>query len=253
MTELVTPIVISNVPAEMSKQLDSVLPEYKEKATYCITACCQATQAAKNAIGNFGEVSINDTEKMEQARRLRLDLAKQRTELVKNIKAEREKIQAKIEPFTACDKSFLKISQFVESASKAVELQLEQIEKTKALHDAEIAKKAAEARISEAAKYGLAMTMQEAENLSEQGFEIYIQSAKSIHENSKPNFEVCRNASLQADVYSQLSKWLDGINIPDLQADKHLVNDLKNALHNFKTEAAQLIERKKTVSICAKQ
>jgi len=252
MTEVLKPIITEVVPAEMSKQLDSVLPEYKEKATYCITACCQATQAAKNAIGNFGEVSINDTEKMEQARRLRLDLAEQRTELVKNIKVKREKIQAEIEPFTACDKSFLKISQFVEAASKAVEAQLEQIEKTKALHDAEIAKKAAEARISEAAKYGVTMTTQEAENLSEQGFEIYIKSAKDIHENNQANAESC-NANCSADVYSQLAKWLDGINIPDVQADKHLVNDLKNALHNFKTEAAQLIERKKSVSTCAKQ
>jgi len=59
MTEVLKPIITEVVPAEMSKQLDSVLPEYKEKATYCITACCQATQAAKNAIGNFGEVSTD--------------------------------------------------------------------------------------------------------------------------------------------------------------------------------------------------
>lgn len=52
-------------------------------------------------------------------------------------------------------------------------------------------------------------------------------------------------------VFSQLSKWVDGIRLPDIQknevAETMLIRDLKNLLHNFKTDAALIIERKKFV------
>ena len=52
-------------------------------------------------------------------------------------------------------------------------------------------------------------------------------------------------------VFSQLSKWVDGIRLPDIQknevAETMLIRDLKNLLHNFKTDAALIIERKKIV------
>jgi len=46
-------------------------------------------------------------------------------------------------------------------------------------------------------------------------------------------------------VFSQLSKWVDGIRLPDIQknevAETMLIRDLKNLLHNFKTDAALII------------
>jgi hypothetical protein len=52
-------------------------------------------------------------------------------------------------------------------------------------------------------------------------------------------------------VFSQLSKWVDGIRLPDIQknevAETMLIRDLKNLLHNFKTDAALIIEIKKIV------